>query len=313
MIGKQDEFLHDSEKMDNHVESYKVSFVSKKDKLYGVSEFTWLSKQNVMGFEWSMFINELQFQYENSIQLDGKLPQKVFTDNIFKYKIVKPLEKFELKLQNSEITTDLMVKGMYPYYDFIPDQFDSSESSEQLQNTRLWNSYGQRCRVSGDLQFKKGSQKGVTKKIDCIGFREHTWGDIYMPGISSRSRITAHFRDMTIDMTYLELEGNKYSHGFISKKSGNIGIVNIEMELVTFPRGQKIPCSTEFSYKDTQDDIDLLVSKALHSEELPVDKKMKKKYIRFRNFSDFTIIGTNKKGVGVEEHLISIEKLKSLE
>ena len=206
-----------------------------------------------------------------------------------------------------------MVKGIYPYYGFVPEKFDTSESSVQLQNTRLWNSYGQRCRISGDLQFKKGSQKGSRKKIDCIGFREHAWGDIYIPGISCRSRITAHFRDMTIDMTYLELDNNAYSHGFISKRTGNIGIINVEMELVSFLKGQRVPYSTEFSYKDTQDDIDLLVSRAIYSEQLPVDSKVKKKYIRFRNFSDFTIIGTNKKGTGIEEHLISMDKLKSLE
>ncbi len=313
MIGKHDEYLHEPEKKTNHVESYRITFSSKKDKLYGVSEFTWLSKKNVMEIDWSIILNENRFDYENLLQLNGKPPQKVFSDNKFKYKIVKPLDKFELKLQNTDISADLVVKGMYPHYGFVPEKFDFSESSDQLQNTRLRNSYGQRCRISGDLQIKKGSQKGISKKIDCIGFREHVWGDVDTSLISCSSRITAHFRDMTIDMTYLELDNSVYSHGFISKRTGNIGIISADMELVSFQKGHRVPFSTEFSYKDAQDDIDLLVSRAIHSEQLPVENKMKKKYIKFRNFSDFIIIGTNKKGTGVEEHLISIDKLKSLE
>jgi len=42
---------------------------------------------------------------------------------------------------------------------------------------------------------------------------------------------------------------------------------------------------------------------------MPVPKNRNKKFIRFRNFSDFTIVGTNKKGAGMEEHYISIDRL----
>ena len=46
---------------------------------------------------------------------------------------------------------------------------------------------------------------------------------------------------------------------------------------------------------------------------MPLPRGRRARYVRFRAFSEFTVIGTGKKGIGMEEHLISLERLKTLD
>jgi len=101
-----------------------------------------------------------------------------------------------------------------------------------------------------------------------------------------------------------------YSYGCISKKSGNLALVLVELEFLSIKNSSFE--SSEFTYKDAQDDIDLIVSKPIKPHHIEVSKKLKKSHLHIISFSDFTVIGTNKKGYGIEEHLISHERLKNV-
>ena len=68
--------------------------------------------------------------------------------------------------------------------------------------------------------------------------------------------------------------------------------------------------SSEMSYLDSQDDKDLIVSTVLYHEAPREVKEGKKRFMLFRNFSEFVVIGANKKGLGFEEHYVVPEKNK---
>ncbi len=135
------------------------------------------------------------------------------------------------------------------------------------------------------------------------------WGRINYKDMNCNSRITVQFRDMSMNLTYIENDAVPEYNGFISKRSGNIPIIDVECESLTLNKNMNGMSSTEFSYKDAQDDVDLMVGKSLFSVPVSIEGNRKKKYYRFRNFSEFTIIGSNKKGYGVEEHYFSKEML----
>lgn len=314
MINPKDEFLHEHKKDDEWMESYNFNIVDKKNKVFGFADINHYPKKRKTEFSWNLFVNEKLFSYNNFCKTDLNSGSKILTDKKFKYKIASPMESFELQLKNESMTASLNINGSYPIFLFPTTLTDEIKKAQGVvKEVEIWDRYEQRCRISGVISQTKGEKKGHNKKIDGIGFREHSWGDRCTDRISCRSWITIQFRDMAMDLTYMEIDNTPYSSGFISKRTGNIPIIGVELELLCFNRDNSSLLSTEFSYTDAQDDRDLIVSKKLYSLAMDVPKSKNSKFLRMRAFSEFTIIGTNKKGIGMEEHYISIERLKKMD
>jgi hypothetical protein len=313
MINPKDEYLHEYRKSTDWIETFSVNLVDKKNKLFGFADVSYFFGTRKTEYLWALFYNEDLYTYKNQVGFDGNLGHKIHSDRGFKYKVVSPLDKFELNLKNSALAAGLTFSGVYPIYMFPASVPQETENGSDGGEIKFWERYEQRCRVSGYISMSGSSKKGSVKKIDCIGHRKHSWGERYPERMSIYSWITIQFRDMAIDLTYMEIGRNAYSNGFISKRTGNIPITSVELELLSFSRENSALLSTEFSYKDAQDDRDLIVSKKLHHFEMPLPKNKKSKFVRFRAFSDFTIIGTNKRGIGMEEHYIAVDKLRHME
>ncbi len=313
MIDPKDELLHEFKKSEDWIERYSVNIVDKKSRIYGFADINFMFHQRKMEFVWALYCNDNLYTYSNLTDLDVRTNQKLFSDGRVKYKILSPQEKFEVNLKNDAVHASLMLSGAYPIYVFPLSATAPEQGQVPERVVDLWERYEQRCKVAGSIAFSKGERKGTTKRIECVGMRKHSWGLRYPNDMSCYSWITIQFRDMAMDLTYMELEGRPYSGGFISRRSGNIPIVEVEMELVSLTKDHSSLISTEFSYRDAQDDRDLIVSRRLHSMEMSVPRNRKGKFVRLRAFSDFTIIGTNKKGVGMEEHYISFERLRKID
>lgn len=316
MIHKSDEFLHEYVKKD-WVESYSLNIIDKKNKTYGCIDIDYLFDKNKIEIGWAFFVNNIKYDYHTKANFNRNLENKKICGNNFEYSIVKPLETFKLNLKNEFITARLNITGIFPIYDFPANIADDGTSPKPLQaqpvnEIRLWNIYQQRCKITGNILIKKGTDKGKKVTLNSIGQREHLWGKKQQNKIGFCSNITVQFRDMTMNLMYIEKEGIPVSNGFISRRSGNIPIVNVECESIAINENRNAADSTEFSYKDAQDDVDLLVSRTIHSIPLPLIKKTRSKCIKFRNFSEFTIIGTNKKGIGIEDHFILLDRLKKM-
>lgn len=311
MISARDELLHEGERNGDWVESFKVNLLDKKNRIFGFADINYLFQKKKMECLWAFVWNDNLYTSNTVSDFDGKPDTRSIAYDGFKYRIVNPQENFELLLKNRSINVSMKISGIYPVYVF-PTTMPEDDEESPLAIT-LWNRYEQRCRISGELILREKRGKSVKKRFDGFGQREHSWGKRLMDQITCYSWITIQFRDMAMDLTYMEVGGHPVSNGVITKRTGNIPIVRAGLELINFNRENKTSLSTEFSYKDAQDDVDLVVSKRIHSVEIPVSRNKRGRFIRFRNFSEFTIIGTNKKGIGMEEHYISLSKLESME
>ncbi len=311
MVNPRDEYLHEGGKGSDWIETFSINFVDKKSRLYGFADVNYYFQGKKAEFNWALYHNEDLYSYYNQIDFDKSSTNKTITDKRFKYRIITPAERFEMSLRNESLSAEMSLTGVYPVYVFPSSIADDPALEGRI--VELWQRYEQRCKLTGGISFTRGPKKGSTKRIECVGLRKHSWGNRYPENMSCCSWITIQFRDMAMDLTYMEIDGIPRSNGFISKRTGNIPIVNVEMELLSFNRENKTLMSTEFSYRDASDDRDLIVSKRLHVMQMPLPRNKRSSFIRIRAFSDFTIIGTNKKGVGMEDHFISIEKLKQLD
>lgn len=312
MINPRDELLHEYKKHSDWIETFSVNLVDRKNKIYGFADINYTFYNAKTEFNWALIVNDSIFTYRNTVDFDGNLTHKTLTDKKFKYRIASPPDNFELGLKNEFLAANFLVHGVHPVYVF-PVSGEETRESSSGRGVDLWERYEQRCRITGNVAIAKGPKKGYSKKIECTGHRKHSWGRRHLESMSCYSWLSIQFRDMAMDCTYMEIDNVPYSHGYISRRMGNIPIVSVELELLSFNRDSKTLVSSEFSYKDAQDDRDLIVSKKLYSVDMPVLHQKKNRYLRLRSFSDFTIIGTNKKGIGMEEHYISLDRLNQME
>jgi hypothetical protein len=309
MIQKEDEFLHNAEQVKDNFETFKFNVIDKKSKVFGFADINYLHNTRKMKFNWAFFVGDEVYTYASEISYKGKRDNKVISDKKFDFKIMAPQEKFQLVLKNGPFSGSIKVTGAFPIYLYPTSPSEDPEHPLVKKNFRLWNRYEQRCRISGSINIAKG----VKKKFECFGQREHSWGGNFLKKMRCCSSMIIQFKDMAMNLTYMEIDNAVVANGFISRRSGNIPIQNVGFELITFSHKYSSPVSTEFSYKDAQDDLDLIVSRKFKTIMLPLPENVSGKFIRFRNFSEFTIIGSSKKGVGMEEHLISIDKLKEMD
>jgi hypothetical protein len=231
---------------------------------------------------------------------------KLVSGKGLKYKVLTD-GGFEFTAKCGPAEADIVVAPHFPAFDFPYSPGKAPDPKREEYEASLFRHYEQRCRATGRIAVKNGPQKN----IDCAGQRMHLWGPLPWNAVTSFSRFHVIFKDMTISLMYLDIEGTVVSNGFISRKSGNIPIVNTDLEHLEISRDGGLR-SSEMSYLDSQDDKDLVVSTVLFSEPANEVKQGKKKFKVFRGFSEFSVIGANKKGIGFEEHYVSVEKAATI-
>jgi hypothetical protein len=305
MIVQYDEFLHANGSSSDWEERFRLTFADKKSKVYGVADITILAHAGEYRCEWNLIIDGQSYHSIDNHPYESKEGAKSVGGKILKYKVAGK-EDFEIQLKSSQLEGVIAVHAYNSTYDFPCAPGRPTDSKREEFESQLWKRYEQRCRFSGEVSIRDGK----TKKIEAYGEREHMWGSMLWKNLHVSSRCYIQFKDMSISLSYLDLEGSVVSNGFISRKSGNIPVIGIEFEHIELDRSGKLR-SSETSYLDSQDDRDLIVTNALHMCDVVDIRAGKKKFIRFRSFSEFTIIGANKKGVGFEEHLILPDLVKS--
>ena len=64
----------------------------------------------------------------------------------------------------------------------------------------------------------------LQKVLNVLLSGEHLWGIIPWKDLTAYSRYYVLFKDMTISLVYLNLDGTIVSNGFLSRRTGNIPI-----------------------------------------------------------------------------------------
>ena len=312
MIKEEDEYLHEYKKNKDWLESLNINFADKKNNTFGSIDINYFYSKQKTEFNCALIVDDRIYKHRavtDIIQYKGKK----IGNQAFEYKINKPMENFELKFSNDSMQAKLKIVGLCPVHLFPTTIGDNSDQSIILPDITLWKQYEQRCRITGDIAIKNGEDKGLVKKIECFGQREHSWGRRLTDKINCQSRLSIQFRDMAMIVNYFEIDGHTISSGVITRIRGNVPIQSSNMESISISKDKKNPMSTEFSYRDAQNDVDLIVSKTIHTIPIQLSKNLRDTHKKFKNFSEFTIIGINKKGIGVEDLYTPIEKFESME
>jgi hypothetical protein len=310
MFFKKDEYLHKYKKAADWIESYNINIIDKKNRIFGFADVDHFFNKKQVEFNYLFIINDQIYKYNNIVPFNGKLEEKSISDKKFSYFISSPQESFQLHLKGKALEGNLKLSGLLPVYVF-PTSIPAGDDENIVEDITLWSRYLQRCRTTGSFFLKIDSKKNKKVRVECFAQREHQWGFRLRDSIISHSNVAIQFRDMLMNLSYIEFDKGTIANGIISRKNGNIPVQNVERELISYDKKKNELNSSEFSFTDAQDEVDLVVSKKIHSIQMPVPKNKSRKFIRFRNFSDFTIVGTNKKGVGMEEHYIAIDKIEN--
>jgi len=311
MIDEHDEYLHNG---DHHewLETFSFNFIDRKSTIFGCADIHYTHQNKRVDYTWFLSVRGNTCLYENSAQLNEIHQVKSITVRGLRYRIVKPLKEFEIQLKGDSVSGDFFFSGVYPIYVYPPGHVDAW-NNPLPKSIQLGDRYDQICSVTGKIRLKESRGNDIREEGTCFGEREHSYGRM-IKGIACKSDLTIYFRDMSIKLSYLEIDGVTVTGGFISRRSGNVPITAVELELFSYSRerGGFNFASSEFSYRDAQDDMDLVVSERIHQVDMPLPKNLRGKYVKFRSFSNFTIIGTNKRGVGMENHFISVERIEKV-
>jgi hypothetical protein len=306
MIEQSDELLHIPGLSSDWEEHFRVNFIDKKARTYGAFDISIRPHSRECDCSWLFFIDGVPYSIQETCAFESKEGGRTAGGKSLKFKITIK-NTFEATLKGSHLEAKLTITPLFHAYDFPFAPGRSADQKREEFESQLWKRYDQRCRVSGEVVIKNGPRK----KFDSFGEREHIWGNMLWKNLSVSSRFFIQFKEMSVSLSCLNFGGALVSNGFFSRRSGNIPVIGIELEHLDFDKTKKFK-SSEISYLDSQDDRDLIVSNALFAPEREEIKAGKRKFIRSRSFSEFSIIGANKKGIGYEEHLIIPEMIPLL-
>ena len=295
------DFLHQPKSKD-WFELFSINFCDKKAKIYGNAEMEVLAKKNKIKFSWTVFADQTEHSESCEIDFDGIYDAKKFTSPVMKYSIVSPCEKYKLELKNSKIKVSLDISGLFSIYDY-PAAPDKEGNADKLAlESKLWKRIEQRCKITGSAEYKS-KEKKIVKKIDCFGQRKKHWGEKNFNSLKAYSRYMIQLMDSSFSLTYMNFGSIILSSGFVSKKSGNMPIDETELEHIDISQSG-LPSVTEISYTDSFEEKDLIVSNNIFSIKFPPVAIGKNSYQHFKCFSEYSIVGAIKKGIGMEEHFI---------
>lgn len=314
MIRESDEFLHEFVGHHGSIESYSFNFVDKKSRIYGCADIDYNFDSGKTEFNWVVYFNGEVFTYSHAIDFDGEYKKSCCTDAGLLFKVVTPFKKFELILKNELITVKMKLVGASPVFVFPSSHVDRDGGKALIQTVRLCNRYSQRCSFSGEIRIGNGVHKGTQREFSCYGERQHLYGKQTPNRITCSSKLVIQLNDGLMNLSYMEVGGSTLASGFFARRLGNNPIENIGLELISYnyDGGRFNFVSSEFSYREAQDDFDLAVSKKIYTVEMPLEKNLRRKYVKFRSFSEFALIGANKNGIGMEEHFVLFDRLKEM-
>ena len=306
MIVQSDELLHTPGPSSDWEEHFRVNFADKKAKIYGSFDVSVRPHSKECDCTWIFFVDGVPYSIQETAPFESKEGVKIVGGKSLKFKI-SAKNSFEAVFKGAHLEAKMTITPLFHAYDFPFAPGRDADLKREEAEAQLWKRYDQRCRVAGEIVIKNGPKK----KFDSFGEREHIWGNMLWKNLSVSSRFFIQFKEMSVSLSCLNFGGAIVSNGFFSRKSGNIPVIGIELEHLDMDKTKKLK-SSELSYLDSQDDRDLIVSHALFAPEKEEVKFGKRKFIRCRSFSEFSIIGANKKGIGYEEHLIVPEMIPLL-
>lgn len=300
-ISEIDEYKHDFGTFPaHHSESWYFNFIDRKNNVYLFTRWSMEMSNKVSTIMSMLIVDGTPNAYITRLPLED-MPDNWEYDKKLQYYCIKPMKQWKVKFEDRKYKLDVTFDSRFPVFNYLSHE-DPLEALEkygvELLDVAAQQHYEQGMKVKGTVIIKKTNE---TRKIDCFGHRDHSWGTRDWISIDRWNWISAQFEDKTINIARIEVFGKILQSGFISTKAGNTAVKKVEVTTKTKEDG-KTPVSSTFILTDEKGKKTTVVSNTIKSLSLPLPSPKGVTEI-FEQISTFTCAG--KEGDGISEYLIS--------
>ncbi len=294
-VPPQDEFVHKDYPRNEEKawkENWYFNFIDRENNAWGINHISLERHKQSARFAAFHVVDDEILMYMNYIPLTEDFSE--LADGKLRVDFVEPHKKFHLTFDGPNHSVDLTYLARFDVFDYMP----KGEKAPQGDKKSLAiNHYEQALTVSGTL-----TKDGVSRPIECLGHRDHSWGYRDETNIAGWNWIAVQFPDKTINVSQVRIGGMKpISRGFVSEASGNTGI--LKANIVSTERNEDgIPLSSVFEMVDESGRAWTLTSQRFSGLVLPMNEKGTNVVV-YENFSDYTLAETGEQGIGIDEYL----------
>ena len=300
-LTEQDEFMHPFETYPlHHNESWYFNFIDRSNNVYCVSRFSFEMGQKRSRILFLLVIDENVTTYFKEVPFET-MPDNLEFNKRLKYYCIKPMKQWRLTFEDRKIKLDVTFDARFPVVNSAAGEDPIAVLEEyglEILDVAAQQHYEQSMKASGTLTLKK---KEETRKVNCLGHRDHSWGARDWVHIDAWNWGAAQFADKTIGFVRSDVLGKNPQFGFISTKDGNQKIEKVEATTQTKEDG-KTPVSSTFILTDENGKTITLDSKTIFSMHLPLPTEKGITEI-FEQVVIYTCEG--EEGDGISEYLIS--------
>jgi len=239
-ITQKDDYLHAPGDKLNWRESYYFNFVSQSTKTSGFTTIGLNPNKKTQEFIMALINEDKQTIYykEQQMQTDGK-SQELISDGILTYELIKPMEKWAIKLKTEAIDLTLQWNARFPPFDFGK----GSQTS--------WDSHFEQ---SGIVQGTAKLQKGTEITIEGFSQRDKSWGQRNWH-IEKWFALHAQFENSAVGLRRDTVKGTSYVSGGLASKSNQVAASQVDLKII-YDQAEKqnpVGCLTTIRYVDGQE------------------------------------------------------------
>ncbi len=245
-IKKTDDYLHIPENKLDWRESYYFNFVDTESKTSGFTTIGILPNQKMGEFILALFYEDKQTVYYKEQTLSNNQSSSPLSDGTLTYKIVKPMQKWEINTTDENLKVHIDWKARFPPFNF--GKGSGTSWKEHFEQSGI---------VEGEAAFADG------RKIRFSGFsqRDKSWG-VRDWHIEKWFALHAQFQAYAVGLRKDTVSNSSYVSGGLSSGRKHTAASQVDVQMIC-GEDRKTPtgASTTIQYADGK--AETIVSKLI--------------------------------------------------
>jgi len=237
VLTEADDLLHEPDERKKFRESYYFNWVDIESRVSGFTTIGILPNEKKREFVFVLFVDDdmAAVHYKEPV-METRISEmdSLLTDGTLAYRMVKPLEKWEITLETENISFKVDFKTRFKTHEF---GMDSSAS---------WHGHFEASgRVTGTVRIKNSNERN----IQGYGQRDKSWGYRDWHQFSKWYAGHVQFENYAIGFRK-DYQGEKADlSGFVSTESGNFPLEELEIETINEEDENSTPFTSSYQLK----------------------------------------------------------------
>ena len=310
-ITDKDEFKHDFGNIkypDHHNESWYFNFIDFNAKVQMVTRTAIQMGKKEGNMMLLLIIDRKSDPYFNIWPIIGFPEGDVYGDKKVKYECLEPMKKWRITHRSRKYELDVIFEQRFPVFHGTAHQDPLDVLKKygvRILEVAAQQHYEQAMKVTGVFRRKQKREVIEERQIDCLGYRDHSWGTRDWVNIDRWNWMEVQFPDSCVCLSRVEVFGKVIAFGSITTDNGHELIEDVNVETAYGYEGkEKAPSSSTFRCTTPNRNIKL-VSKTWKSLQLqrPTESGLVEIY---EQIAEFEMDG--KKGLGISEYMNAYRK-----